>query len=280
MAIKIDLNYFGEWSQNVVIGLLTGLISGIFVSLIFTYSQNPLEIAPVLLEFGIFIAIVVTINIIIQYYRQEINKKNENPPKSVRPQKNIQIRFNWDLFAIITLLIVVGIGSLITPCFFISPLIGIIIGAILALLSAHFMFETKRKQDLRIISRGFYIELDCYKDWMQSWIESIKKCDDLLMTKGLIDVLFSTINRPFFDSDSLYYTLRKEMFLFDSETSEKLFEIYSLIRGAEESRRILLSNSKEHFHPNVQKEQIEHITQNFQKALHLISDIEQEFNTL
>ncbi len=74
MAIKMDINYFGEWSQNVVIGLLTGLISGIFVALLFIFPNNPSMVSPYLLAFTLMIAVFLVANVIIQSYREKVNR--------------------------------------------------------------------------------------------------------------------------------------------------------------------------------------------------------------
>lgn len=72
------------------------------------------------------------------------------------------------------------------------------------------------------------------------------------------------------------------MFQFDKDTSKKLFRLYSLIKGAEESRRSLLSNNqdKEHFNMDFQVEKFEHIKTNFQQALGLIAEIKQQLDQM
>lgn len=279
----MDIEYLGDWSQNIVIGLLTGLISGIFVSLLFTLTSNPSQIGtiePYLIGFAAFIAIVLVINVIIQCYREKVNKESGESPKLGTPPKRIRVPFIFDIVGIIVILIIVGIGTFYVPTIFISPLVGAIVGALIALLSSHLMFQMKQYNELKTISRAFYVELESYQDWMNSWISDIELAKDTLMVKELLDVtLFSTVNRPFIDSNSLY-TLRKEMYLFDKKTSEKLFRIYSLIKGAEESRQIVISNKNEHFNPVVQKTRLEHIKQNFQYALKLIDEIKREFDQM
>ena len=280
----MDINYLGEWSQNIVIGLLTGLISGIFVSLIFTLSSNPSQIetiGPYLIAFAFIIAIFLVINVIIQCYREKVNPEKGKTTKLGTSSKRIRVPFNFDLFGIIAILIIVGVGTVYLPTIFISPLAGAIVGALIALLSSHLMFQMKQYNELKTISRGFYVELESYQDWMKSWISDIELAKDTLMVRELLDItLFSTVNRPFIDNNSLSYTLRKEMYLFDKETSEKLFKIYSLIKGAEESRQIVILNKNEHFNPVVQKDRLEHIKQNFQHSLKLIDEIKQEFDQM
>jgi uncharacterized membrane protein YgaE (UPF0421/DUF939 family) len=284
MANIIDINYFGEWSQNVVIGLLTGLISGIFVALIFELPKNPTQVSQYLIAFAILIAVFLTGNVIIQIYREKINKKSNKSLKRQTSSKPFKIPYNLNLFFILVILVIVGLGTIFAPFIFISPLTGAIVGALIALLSSHYMFQVKQKSDLKTISRGFYVELDCYQDWMQPLVDTIEKIGEtnLLGQKEIIILRFQDLYRPFFDNDSLYYSFRKEMFQFDKDTSEKLFRLYSLIKGAEESRRSLLSNNqdKEHFDMAFQVEKIEHIKQNFQQSLTLIAEIKQDFDQM
>jgi len=279
MTIKTGINYFGEWSQNVVIGLLTGLISGIFVALIFELPRNPEQITPYLIAFGTIIFLIVIVNWIIQWYRECVNKRSDTPQQIGKIPITFRIPVISYLIAVIIVLIVVGAGSIIAPSIFISPLMGAIVGAIIALLSAKYMFQIQQNEALKTISRGFYVELECYQTWMKPWVKFIIASESLLGVNTLPLTGFVNIHRPFFDNDSLYYSFRKEMFQFDKEISEKLFRIYSLIKGAEESRLLIVQNF-EHFHPDVQRENYEHIKQNFQQALQLIDEVKQKFDEM
>lgn len=79
MTKLLDINYTGEWLQNIVVGLLTGLISGIFVSMLFVLPNNPSVVGPYLIGFGVIIAVFVIGNVFFQSYREKINRsKCEN----------------------------------------------------------------------------------------------------------------------------------------------------------------------------------------------------------
>jgi hypothetical protein len=90
MVKLFDINYTGEWLQNIVVGLVTGLISGIFVSLLFVLDKNPLTVGPYLIGFGAFIAVIVSVNVVVQSHREKVNRSKavKIPEMSLAPPTN------------------------------------------------------------------------------------------------------------------------------------------------------------------------------------------------
>jgi hypothetical protein len=69
-----DLNYLGEWSQNMVIGLLSGLISGFLVSFVFIFPSYPNVAFPFMMLFLVIFVVFLVSNVIIQCYREKVNR--------------------------------------------------------------------------------------------------------------------------------------------------------------------------------------------------------------
>lgn len=161
-----------------------------------------------------------------------------------------------------------------------TQLIGVIIGGALTLFSSYYIFFITRRDELRAIGRGFSIELEIQQDWIQHWIEKINRYNDANFTELFLSN-DQDYHRPFISEESLYYVFRKEIFKFDKELAGNLFRFYSLLKGAEESRRYIIANRGdryspgEHlgFQPQEQKNSILHIKRNFDQGINLIPNI-------
>jgi len=146
----------------------------------------------------------------------------------------ITLNFFWGLSGSSTLFPGINI--------FQTQLVGVIVGSLLTLFSSYLLFSLKHLQELKSISRGFISELHKYQNNIQSFVDDYSNG---IATTVNINLL-QEMNRPIFDNDSLYYSLRKEMYKFDEGIVDRLLQFYSLLMTAEEERRRLF-NLREDF---------------------------------
>ncbi|MGP8254549.1 MAG: hypothetical protein ACLQMU_02545 [Methanoregula sp.] len=213
-----------------------------------------------------------------------LNKTTNCEKKMFKQHKNIKSPLIGGFFILLFIIVILMVYGMYTDTSFIQSqlfavIIGAIIGALIAFLSSYYLFWAHERNKINAIARGFCVEFKVYKDWLNEWISYIGKLDDVkLQNKNIrLENPFPTsLNRAFFDEDSLYYHFRKEVFEFDEDTSMKIFSFYSCLKGADESRRILLSIFNESWHPLTQKEALLHIKTNFEKAMTLLSELERE----
>lgn len=152
-----------------------------------------------------------------------------------------------------------------------NQLIGVIIGALISIVTSLLLYWQQRLDKLQPISRGFIQELNCYKPFLKEWLATYP--DANLQSPSLFTIF--DLNRPFSTEESLFHIFRKEMYELDSEISQKLFKFFSLIRAAEESRRYIVDHISIGFHPAIQENKMLHIKKNLTEALEMIPEIEQ-----
>lgn len=171
------------------------------------------------------------------------------------------------------------VWSKLEPYFFQTQLLGVLIGGVLTLASSYFLFSLKNLHEKKNIARGFLSELNIYSDWVTDFLERFTRT---AYTPANIEFM-PELNRPIFDDESLYYELRKEIFQFDNSLVEQLLFFYSLLKAAEEDRRILLylwksgdivKNSGRIIELNT------HMVETIQKANRLIPEIHASLQTV
>jgi len=214
----------------------------------------------------------------------QIIKAKDDGEKTMKCHKKVSSLVNWGFIIFLSIIVILmAYGTYSDPSFLQSQLLGVIIGAIIAFLSSFYLFWIRERNKIRAIARGFCVEFKVYRDWLNEWISYISKLDDAKMQNQHIRIEYpfpESLNRAFFDEDSLYYHFRKEVFEFDESTAMKIFSFYSCLKGADESRQILLHNFENGWHPLTQKEAILHIKTNFEKAITLLSELEKELGCL
>lgn len=157
-----------------------------------------------------------------------------------------------------------------TPYLKDNQLIGVILGSLISIYTSLLIYWQQRLDKLKPISRGFLIEIECYKPFIEEWLAAYKKAN---LKSRILFTIFD-FNRPFYTEESLFHIFRKELYEFDSDLSHKIFEFFSLVRGAEESRRFIVDHIEDHFHPLRQEASMMHIKTNLTRALEIIPEIE------
>jgi|WetSurMetagenome_2_1015567.scaffolds.fasta_scaffold94887_2 hypothetical protein len=184
----------------------------------------------------------------------------------------ISYRFNAYILPVIPgfILVFVCIGLISTPPFNNNQLVGVVLGSLISIYVSILLYWQQRLDKLKPISRGFLIEINCFKPFIEEWLANYQGVD--LKQKTLFTIF--DFNRPFYTEESLFHIFRKEVYEFDLDLSQKIFGFFSLIRSSEESRRFLINNIQEHFHPVMQEESMRHIEKNLTKALKMIPELE------
>ena len=110
---------------------------------------------------------------------------------------------------------------------------GVIIGGVLAgvigLVSSIWLLRLQRREERRVIALGFKKELEVHRDWLAELTTVYRE----VMPPAIWEVK----SRPISTDNSLYYVLRKEMFMLSSSTVDRLLTYYSQLFAAEEARR-------------------------------------------
>ena len=115
---------------------------------------------------------------------------------------------------------------------------GVIIGGVLAgvigLVSSIWLLRLQRREERRVIALGFKKELEVHRDWLAELTTVYRE----VMPPAIWEVK----SRPISTDNSLYYVLRKEMFMLSSSTVDGLLTYYSHLFAAEAARRQAVAN--------------------------------------
>ena len=114
-----------------------------------------------------------------------------------------------------------------------DAIVGVAVGAIIGFASSYFMWKVQIKHNRKTVAKGFYLEISSLEEHIERFARLF---DAPGPGAGLVE-----IKQPFY-SDGLFFVFRKEIFGFNQDLSEGLFEFYNCLLTADKNRKVAHSD--------------------------------------
>ncbi|MFH1258281.1 MAG: hypothetical protein ABII74_00450 [Elusimicrobiota bacterium] len=116
--------------------------------------------------------------------------------------------------------------------------LSLVVGAFISLLPFYAQQKISNYYERKKIAKAFLIEISS----LEIDLENYNRAFSNKSQSALVKDIPSDVWRPFYPSNGLFFQLQKEIFRFDSNLSEELFQFYNDLLEAESARNILFEN--------------------------------------
>jgi hypothetical protein len=114
-----------------------------------------------------------------------------------------------------------------------DTIVGVVVGAIIGFASSYSMWKVQIKHNRKNVAKGFYLEISSLEKKIELFARAF---DTPGPGAGPVE-----IKQPFY-SDGLFFAFRKEIFGFNQDLSEGLFEFYNCLLTADKDRKVAPSD--------------------------------------